>query len=99
MRCSQVLFGAVGILLLSSHFAVAMFMPGERVPIDRLLQNVRARLSDYPNPDQAQYLLGRLESLAFSSKVTTVNVMRSRDPNELPRLAGADPVKPGARRP
>ena len=68
-------------------FASAMFIHGEKVPLERLMSNVKAHFAAYENQAEANYLLGRLESLAFSGEADTVEVLGSSDIQKLPYVA------------
>ncbi len=56
--------------------AKAIFMPGESVPVDRLIRNVERQLKRTPNNPEVVYTLGRLHSLAFAqgNKEVSVNL-------------------------
>lgn len=73
-------------LILMPLIGLAMFVHGEKVPIDRLITNVKAHFSEYTDQAEAHYLLGRLESLAFSQKVDFVEV-RNRGRAQPPYIA------------
>jgi hypothetical protein len=76
-------------LLLLSLTALlgAHFPRGQKVPLDRLRKNVAAQFSEYRNPAEAHYLLGRLESLAFSEAADSVEVFPGPGHAALPRVA------------
>ncbi len=75
------------LLLLFSSFACAKFMRGEKVPLDRLVENVTANFAEYANQADAHYLLGRLESLAFSGEADSLEVFGRSDEQQLPVVA------------
>lgn len=60
---------AVFLLSLLPAFACGLFLSWPEVPVDRLKTNVKAHSAESGNPAEAQYLLGRLDSLAFSERV------------------------------
>jgi hypothetical protein len=77
---------AIASFLLLSSLAIAMFMHGEKVPVERLMANVKAHFAAYLNKAEADYLLGRLESLAFSGEAESVEVMGPSDNEQLPHV-------------
>ncbi len=72
--------------MLLSCLASAMFISGEAVPVQRLMANVKAHFATYENRAEAHYLLGRLESLAFSGEADSVSVFGNQDNQQLPRV-------------
>jgi hypothetical protein len=58
------------------------------VPIDRLIQNLDARLSTTPDDANLQYILGRLHALAYESKSDNVPVWMNDRPDRTDPLAG-----------
>lgn len=61
--------------------------PTEKVPLDRLMANVRSQFAQYPDQAEAHYLLGRLESLAYSGQADSVQVFRAGADDGLPPVA------------
>jgi hypothetical protein len=57
------------------------------VPLARLMKNVNAHFATYQNHAEANYLLGRLESLAFSGEAKSVVVFPREDKKQLPGIA------------
>jgi hypothetical protein len=52
----------------------AMFIPGNDVPIDRVVANINAYLKNKPKDAQGVYLLGRIHALAYAEKTNVVRV-------------------------
>ena len=75
------------LLVLFSSFTCAKFLPSEKVPLDRLMVNVKAHFTEYGNQAEAHYLLGRLESLAFSGAADSLQVYRRSNDKQVPLVA------------
>ena len=78
---------ALLLFLLMPVFAPAKFVTGEKVPLDRMIANVKSQFREYENKAEAHYLLGRLESLAFSGEADSVAVFRHEGERQLPQVA------------
>ncbi|HMN41600.1 MAG TPA: hypothetical protein PKE29_12200 [Phycisphaerales bacterium] len=55
----------------------------EATPVDRIIQNLEARLKDKPDDAEMHYRLGRTHGLAFELKTDTVSVWNRQDPTEI----------------
>ncbi len=55
----------------------------ESTPVDRIIQNLEARLKDKPDDAEMHYRLGRTHGLAFELKTDTVSVWNRQDPTEI----------------
>jgi hypothetical protein len=74
--------------LLCCPLLMAIWIPGENVPIDRLLANATGDLSQHPDDAPTQYLAGRLYSLKFSQQATARVVNgKFQDPGDGRRTA------------
>jgi tetratricopeptide (TPR) repeat protein len=67
---------------------IAIWFPGEEVPVDRLLANATEDLRQHPNDAAREYLAGRLYSLKFSQQ-KTARVVNGKlaDSDDAPRTA------------
>lgn len=69
----------------------AIWVESPAVPLERVLKNAQAYLSKHPNSAQANYVLGRLHSLAFATGTNQVQVYQEpKDP--LPRFPGYETI-------
>ncbi len=72
--------------LLCCSLLLAIWVPGEQVPVDRLLANATEDLHRHPGDAAAEYLLGRLYSLKFSKQATARVVSgKFQDPGDTSR--------------
>jgi hypothetical protein len=75
------LVAVIGALTVASSVS-AMFAPPSAVPIDRIIQNVEARLQENPNDVDALYTLARANYLAFVNKSANIPVVGGLDDGE-----------------
>jgi hypothetical protein len=67
---------------------MAMWVPGEQVPVERLLANATEDLRQHPNDAAREYLAGRLYSFKFSQqKAARVVNGKLADSDDAPRTA------------
>lgn len=83
---------ALGLMGILQAPAKAIFIPGEQVPVERLISNVGKRYEKMPKDAATVYTLGRLHSLAFSRMDAKASVLRPRpgQENGLPVFSGGD---------
>lgn len=89
---------ALGLAMIWGQTAQAIFVPGEPVPVNRLIRNVGEEYKRTPKDADVIYTLGRLHSLAFANgekPVAVIPVGRSpNDPRRVPSFAPYSPVRP-----
>src|SRR5262245_66182089 len=73
--------------------AMAMWMMPSDAPVSRLVTNLTADTKEHPDDAEGFYLLGRVNSLAYTMKSRTVSVFERRwaqDGKPLPEVASDD---------
>ena len=81
----------VGLLLVPSNTHARFAVRPKLVPVARLSANVEAELKKNPKNAQTHYVLGRLHSMAFAGRTSTVEIIepfrKQPKPNPLPAFA------------
>jgi hypothetical protein len=82
------LCAVAGIGFVHGKFAIR----AKDVPVDRVMQNIKAILKKDPKNAKAHYVLGRIQALAFASNSDTVNIVPAPSSDSLPSFAPYDTV-------
>jgi len=75
------------LLSLTTADSQAMFAHPTLAPVDRLISNVTAYISEHPEDPDGYYTLGRLHSLAYSHQANRLRVPKRND-MKLPEFVG-----------